>query len=209
MTERKEVETILTPEGRLINESLFEKDQFDEKATPAYRLEMAFEPDDLQSIEAALALAAGEKWGSGAEDEYYDGKIIDPVIEGDELARRREEKGKAGDAYAGKMVIRAHTIFNLHGQDAPGGVAVFNHDVGEIGPANRQEVYQGCYGQAALVIGTYIDSKTQGRALMFYLQAFQKTRDGDRLVTQRDYTKVFKAVGREEGAGKTRRKSRG
>ncbi len=209
MADKKEVETILTPEGRLINENLFEKDKFDEKATPSYKIEMAFDPKDFADIEAALGRAAADKWGAGAEDDYFDGKIIDPIIDGDKMARRRAENDKPGDAYEGKVVIRAHTIFNKHGQDAPGGVAVFGPDVGEIGVANRQDIYQGCYGQAALTIGNYIEAKTQARALMFYLSAFQKTRDGDRLVSQRDYTKVFKPVGRAEGEGTSRRKSRG
>lgn len=208
MADKKEVETILTPEGRLINEALFEKDKFDDKATASYKIEMAFDPDDLADVEKALGKAAADKWGAGAEDEYFNGDIVDPLLDGNRLAKRREEKGKAGDAYKGKVVIRAHTIFNMHGQDAPGGIAVYGPDVAEIGPAQRQEVYPGCYGQAALTIDTYIESKTDKKALMFYLSAFQKTRDGERLVTQRDYSEVFKPVGRTEGEGKTRRKSR-
>ena len=211
MTDKKEAETILTPEGRLINESMFEKDQFNDEATPCYKIEMAFEPDDLADIEAALGRAAAEKWGAGAEDDYFAGKIIDPIKVGDKMAAKREEKGKAGDAYAGKMVIRAHTIYNRHGQDAPGGIFVCGPGGSgdEIGAANRQEVYGGCYGQAALTIGTYDDARSGDHALMFYLSAFQKTRDGERLMEARDYNKVFKPVGREEGEGTTRRKSRG
>ncbi len=38
MTERKEVDRILTPEGRLINASLFIKDQYDDAATASQLL---------------------------------------------------------------------------------------------------------------------------------------------------------------------------
>ena len=40
-TERTEKKTILTPVGRLINEALFEKDQFNDEATACYKIEMA------------------------------------------------------------------------------------------------------------------------------------------------------------------------
>lgn len=208
MTTKTEKVTLLTPVGRLINESLLEKDKFNEEAKAAYKIEMAFEPGDLEEIEEALGRAAEEKWGAGAYDLYFDDGIVDPILDGDKLAARREEKGKPGDAYKGKAVIRAHTIYNKDGQDAPGGIAVYGPEYpAEIGPANRQELYIGCYGQMALTIGTY-DDRSGNHALMFYLCAFQKTGDGERLVTARDYSEVFKPVGRKEGEGKTRRKVR-
>ena len=209
MTERQEKKTILTPVGRLINEALFEKDQFNDEATACYKVEMAFPWDDVNDLEDALQDHAEEKWGDDAGRDYVEGRIISPLLDGDKLAARREEKGKPGDAYKGMAVLRAHTLFNKHGQDAPGGVAVYGPDVGEIGPANRQEIYPGCYGQAALTIGTYDDSRTSDHALMFYLSAFQKIKDGERLMTARDFSEVFKPVGREEGSGLTRRRKRG
>ncbi len=209
MTERTEKKTILTPVGRLINEALFEKDQFNEEATANYKIEMAFPWADVEGLEDELAAAAEEKWGAGASDDYFAEKIISPLLDGDKLAARREEKGKPGDAYKGMAVLRAHTIYNKDGMNAPGGVAVFGPDVGEIGAANRQEVYPGCYGQAALTIGTYDDSRSGDHALMFYLSAFQKTKDGERLMSARDFSEVFKAVGRTEGEGPARRRKRG
>ena len=207
--ERKETKTVLTPVGRLINEALFEKEAFNEEATAAYKIEMAFTWDDVAKLEDELAAAAQEKWGGSASDDYMSDKIISPLLDGDKLAARREEKGKPGDAYKGMAVLRAKTIYNKHGQDAPGGVQVFGPEIEEIGPANRQEIYPGCMGQAALIIGTYDDSRTGDHALMFYLSAFQKIGDGERLITARDYSEVFKPVGREEGSGPARRRKRG
>ena len=207
-TERQEKKTILTPIGRLINESLFEKSQFDEKSTPVYTLEMAFPWDDVEVLDKELAAHAVEKWGTEAEADYFDEKIISPILDGDKLAARREEKGKPGDAYRGLAIVRAKTMYNKHGQDAPGGIQVFGPDVEEIGPANRQEIYPGCYGQAALKIATY-DDRGGDHALMFYLHAFQKIKDGERLITAQDYSEVFKPVGREEGSGPARRRKRG
>ena len=208
MTKQKEKKTILTPVGRLINESLFEKSQFDEKATPVYTLEMAFSWDDAQVLDEELAAHAVEKWGAGAADDYFDYRIISPILDGDKLAARREENGKPGEAYRGLAVVRAKTLYNKDGQDAPGGIQVYSPEVEEIGPANRQEIYPGCWGQAALKIATY-DDRGGDHALMFYLHAFQKTKDGERLITGQDYSEVYKPVGRQEGRGPARRRKRG
>lgn len=206
MAEQEKFE-VVTPEGRLIHENLWERDKFDEKAVASYKIEMAF--DNLDEVEDALARAAAQKWGGGAAQDYFDDRIVDPIIDGNVLLRRREEKGKSGDAYKDKLVIRAHTIFNRDGADAPGGVCVYAPDVSLIEPVDRARVYPGCYGCAKLVIDTYVDSTSQKKALMFYLQAFQMTRDGERLIAAADHSKAFKPVGREEDSGTSRRKARG
>ena len=206
MAEQEKIE-VVTPEGRLIHENLWEKDKFDDKATASYKIEMAF--DNLDVVEDALAQAALQKWGSGANQDYLDDKIMDPILDGNDLKKRREEKGKNGDAYADKLVIRAHTIFNRDGADAPGGICIYAPDVSVIEVVDRAKVYPGCYGVVKLMIGTYGDSKTHQNALMFYLQAFQMTRDGDRLISTADHSKAFKPVGRTEGDSAGRRKARG
>jgi hypothetical protein len=205
---------VTTPEGRLINNSVFTKDIYKDPTTgkegvPSYKIEMAFEEGVLEKIDEELAQAAKAKWGAGAYDEYFDAKIRSPILDGDELVKRREDRGKAGDAYAGMDVIRAHTQFNQFGADALGGIAVFGPDVKPIEPAAQQDIYNGCYGCARLTIDSYIESNTQRRALMFYLNAFQKTRDGDRLVAQQDHAGAFKPVGRPEGESTKRRRARG
>ncbi len=208
-TERTEKKRILTPVGRLINEALFEKDQFNDEAKPYYKIEMAFPWADVEGLEDELAAHAEGEWGAGASDDYFAEKIISPLLDGDKLAARREEKGKPGDAYKGMAVLRAKTLWNRDGMNAPGGIQVFGPAVEEIGPANRQEVYPGCYGQAALTIDTYDDMRSGDHALTFYLSAFQKTKDGERLMSARDFSEVFKAVGRTEGEGPARRRQRG
>ena len=207
--ERKETKTVLTPVGRLINEALFEKDKFNEEATASYKIEMAFPWDDVAKLEDELAAAAQEKWGGSAGDDYMNDKIISPLLDGDKLAARREEKGKPGDAYKGMAVLRAKTIYNKDGLNASGGIQVFGPETEEIDPINRREIYTGCYGKAVVSIGNYDDSRSGDHALMFYLHAFQKTKDGERLITARDYSEVFKPVGREEGSGPARRRKRG
>jgi len=207
MTERKEVERVLLPEGRVINHSLFVKDQFDANSTPGYKIELAFNPEDLNEIEDKLAAAAVAKWGAGADKDYDEGRIRSPILEGDKLAARRREKGKPCDAYEGKLVIRAHTIYNKHGQDGPGGIQVFGPDVKEIAPVEAHTVYNGCWGQAVVTISTYVE-RSGDNALMCYLAAFQKTRDDEPLASAVDYSEVFKPVGRDQEGGTGGRRQR-
>ena len=193
-----EVQTYATPEGRLINNSLFEKDAFvDAKgraATPAYKIEMAFEDESLSELEERVIEAAIAQWGDGAEKQYDDGEIRSPFLSGDSLAEEREKRGKKGDAYVGKTIVRASTIYNRHGEDGPGGVAVFGPDVSEIIFSDRESIYNGCHGVAAVTISAYDGIAGGSPGVKFYLSAFQKTRDGDRLVAEKDYKKVFSPV---------------
>ena len=211
MSDKKEVERILTPEGRLINSSLFVKDQYNDKAVPGYKLELAFEPDDVQDLENKLAAFAVDQWGAGAEDDYWNNEIISPVKVGDVYAKKREAAGKPFDAYVGKMIIRPHTIYNRHGVDGPGGTTVYGPDGNELEVLQSNEIYNGCYGRAVVTIGKpYVDSESGKNALTLYLSGFQKTKDGDPLVSAADFSQVFKPVGRDtsaaEGEGRRRRK---
>ena len=212
MTEKKVRVSVTTPEGRLINSSLFTKDTYRDPATgkegaPSYKAELAFERSVLDDLEEELAKAAEEKWGAG--EDYFAGKIRSPILDGDEMAAKRERGGKEGDFYRGFDIIRAHTLYNEHGADAPGGIQVYGPDAKRVAPAAQGEVYNGCYGRAVLDVGFYVESNTQRNALMFYLAAFQMTREGERLVAARDHSDAFKPVGRAAGEGGKRRRARG
>ena len=185
----------LTPQGRVINHSLFNRDQYTpakgQPGTPSYKIEMAFEKEALNDIFNACLDYAVETWGEGAED-----GVVIPIKDGDEMAAKREKLGKPGDAYAGMDVIRASTQFNRHGEKGPGGIQVLLQDKSLVTALNESEVYQGCYGIAAITISGYAEERTGNNAITFYLSAFQKTDDGERLVTQKDHSDLFKAVGR-------------
>ena len=199
------------PEGLLVNHSLFERDAYanpqgGEPGKPKYKVEIAFDPAQVTgegTIEDKMADAIAAKWGENAANDFLEGKagFVDPRLDGGELARRRAERGKEGDAYSGKMVIRADTTFNRDGVEGPGGTHVYGPDTAPIEAARQQEVYQGCFGCAAVTIHAYeTDGKNERgltiklKALKFYLAAFQKTRDGERLVQAQDRSTLFKPV---------------
>ncbi len=220
MTQKKEVVVHTLPEGRVINCALFEKDTYvDAKgnvAKPSYKIEIAFDPADVEgegTFEDKLIDAAVEKWGDGAEQDFLDGKIRSPFLDGDKLAAKREKNDKPGDAYVGTLVIRPHTLFNRDGRDGPGGIAVWDDGAsGEVGPiepvVGDAQVYPGMYGKVAVTIDSYED-RDGDPCLMLYLAAFQKTRDGDKLMTPRDTSKLFEPVGRKKGEASKRRTRKG
>ncbi len=200
---------IALPEGRLINESLFVKDQFNKEATPRYNVEVAIDDKDgIEALKDTLFAYAIETWGDAVEDDFNDGNIILPLKDGDKMAKKREDKGKEGDAYKGCVVIRAHTHFNRNGDDDAGGAEVYDEQVELVEPVNKSVIYPGCYGIVGVTLGHYDDTdpKTDEpiHAIMFYLAAFQKTLDGERLVTASDSSSLFKPVGKAAGGRKTR-----
>lgn len=207
MAEDKRIKTTV---GRLINGSLFDKDVFkDEKGregTPSYKIEMAFDGDDaIAELEQAIVEAAVAKWGKKAEKDYDDGKIRSPILIGDDLAKARVEKGKKGDAYAGKLIIRASTQFNKNGDDAPGGVYVCDENAAEVDFANRGKVYNGSYGVAVVTPTAYDGVGGGPDGVTLYLQGYQFVKDGERL-RGAGASDLFKPMLSEGSEAKGRRK---
>lgn len=219
-TETKEKAVVFyLPEMRVINASLFERDAFTpekgQPGAPKYKIELAGDKADLRgegTIEDKLADALAADFGEQTAQDFLDGvrSIISPFLSGDTLAANRAEKGKEGDAYKGKVVVRADTAFNKDGNKDAGGIYVVDADNNEIGFANKGEIYSGCYGVAAVTISTYKDyPRTGDRGVKFYLSGFQKTRDGEKLVQSEGKTNLFKPLNRPgaaatAGAGRTR-----
>ena len=209
--EKEAAKRYTTPVGRLINNALFERDQFDANSKPSYKIELALDPgEDLDYL-----IGDVEDWVKENLPHVKptkDGKLLDidggPVItmflDGDRLAAERESRGKKGDAYKGKTVIRANTIYNRDGVEGPGGAVVYDEEVTLIEPVNARAIYNGCMGVAGVTIASYEveDRKTKVKdpAVKFYLVAFQKTGDGEKLTSPADHSSLFKPVGRPAGA---------
>lgn len=211
MADKKiENEPFTLPEGRVINENIFEKDTYvdvkGKEGTPSYKVELAYDDDASNTIDLALAALCVKKWGAGADDDYFNGTIRSPMLNGDEMADAREKRNKPGDAYRGKQVIRSHTIFNRDGRDGPGGIQIFNEDREEVEATDQSTIYNGCFGIIGVTANFYIDSVSKQKCISLYLGAFQKTADGDPLRTARDHSSLFQARGTPAEAGKGRRR---
>lgn len=211
-------EVILLPEMRLINHSLFERDAYQNPnggapGKPMYKVELAGSPNDLEgegTIEDKLADAIAKRFGDAAAQEFLDdrakeGKYINPLLDGNRLAKARADKGKEGDAYKGKIVIRASTLFNRDGAEGPGGAKVYGPATEVIGivEGNAGDIYNGCYGIPAVTIHTYApEPGARGeKGVKFRLTAFQKTRDGERLKAADNTASMFKPVSGAASSG--------
>lgn len=198
-------EPFLSPEGRLIHHSLFTKDQFNDSASPSYKIELAIPADSpgLDGFYNKLYEFADATWGSN----YSEEDLVLPIKDGNAMAAKRERNGKSGDAYKDMLVIRPNTQFNGKGENAPGGVQVFNDEGIEIEVINRGIIYPGCMGYVGLTIGSYESENQQTGtsfpALTLYMTAFMKSNEGDKLVAQRDNSKLFAPVGRKRTASET------
>lgn len=197
--------------GRLLNESLFTKDVYkDEKGRegkPEYKCEVAFDPesDEAGALWEAIYDAAIAEWGDEAEQMIEDGQIEVPVKDGDEIADKREAKGKPADAYRGLSVIRPHTEFNLDREDADGGIYVVDEAAEQIAPGSaerRKKVYRGSYGIVCVTPSAFVIGSRRGVTL--YLDGWQFTHDGDRLGGGSPAAGLFKAVEAPKSAGKGR-----
>ena len=218
MADQKENKRFVLGEGRVINSSLFEKDTYTgpdgKEGKPSYKIEMAYpkvEGGPIDDLLARMQAFVDEHFpGASNEDpagilDIDGGKVISSVLDGDVLAANKEKLGKKGDAYKGHWVIRSNTMYNKDGNDAPGGIEVWDEEVQPVTPLDQTKVYNGCHGHVAVTIGSYEltnnVTKEKLNALKLYLNAFQKTKDGERLASQASTSSLFKPVGRTPGAG--------
>lgn len=205
----KEKVRYITPPGTLIVSHIWEKDAFkDERgreSTPAYKVIVAFEPDDLKDLWDLIYDLAVDEWGDPAADDIDNDKIMVPIKSGDEIADEREKKGKKGDSTRGKDVLSASTIFNLDGDDAPGGIWVVDAEASQIEWDRRREVYPGCKVAVSLTLET--GKVDRNRYVKAYLDGLQLVEQGER-IGGGDKSSMFKPMIGEGSEGKGRR-SRG
>ncbi len=207
MTE--EIGAFALPEGRLINGHLFVrqvyKDDKGREGKPNYSAEMVFEQGQLGEFEKYLENVMVAQFGQEKFNQYEkNGWVRWPIRDGDKKAARRKANGKNGEAYEGKDVVSASSLYNKNGDEADGGIEVFDAEVNPIEPVNKSEVFNGSFGCAAVKGKAYERTGDDGDPIMsvvLYLEAYQKTRDGDRLAQKQDRTALFKKAGGGESSG--------
>lgn len=204
--------------ARLIHNAFWKRDQFDEKAAPMYRFECAFKKGD-KSIEDFLGKVADyaeEAHGpfKGENDPYgiFDidgGYLACGVKDGDKMAEKLAREGKNGAVYKDHWVVRASTQYNADGADAEGGAKVVDEDAQPVTPLQAGKVYNGCYGRVVVTLGAYTEAKTGYPGIKVYMNGFQKTADGEKLLGSDVTAGLFKPVGRAEGGETPTRRRRG
>ena len=198
-----EIGAFALPEGRLINGHLFVrqvyKDDKGREGKPNYSVEMVFEPGQLDEFEKYLENVLVASFGQEKFNQYDEaGWVRWPIRDGDKKAARRKANGKNGEAYVGKDVVSASSLYNKHGDEADGGIEVFDANVDPIEPVNKSEVYNGSVGVAAVKGKAYERTGDDGDPIMsvvLYLEAYQKTGEGERLAQKTDRTALFNKKG--------------
>jgi hypothetical protein len=179
----KEVKRFATPEGRLFYGHVFERNIYvDEKGRegdPTYSATIGVDPTEAAELIDAALLLATENFGKDVQLDIDGGTIKTPFKWGDAEASRREARGKEGGATKGLLLIKATTQYNASGDMAAGGIQVFDENALPITIEQKDTVYNGSYGVIVLTMSAYTVSGTQG--IKFYLSAYQKTKDGERL----------------------------
>ena len=198
-----------TPVGRLGFNALWEKDAYKDEKTgaesePKYKADLILSTDDTGDL-WDLVYEEGMA-GNGMSEAQLDtaiqsGMFIVPIKNGDEIAANREAKGKNGDAVKGKEILRASTLFNSNGDNAPGGVFVVDENNEQIEWDKRGKVYLGCDMILSTSFSYYKTGTSQG--VTAYLNGAQYVGDNERL--GQDKSKLFAPLATQEGAPRSRR----
>ena len=205
-------ETFVMPEGRLINGHFFARATFTDEqgreGKPMYKSEAAYPDDDttLEGFKDYLWDTMVETYGTAAVDLANAENRIDwPIRNGDKLKARREAKGKAGDAYGGMEIVRASSLFNKDGFAADGGIDVYDEQAEEIPAVKQNTIYNGCQVIVALKAKSYsrVDRDIEYLSCALYLEAVQKTDEGDRLQAQTDRSGLFQPKSKGGTGGRT------
>ena len=192
------------PEGRLINGHLFVrsvyKDDKGREGNPKYSAEVAFpspsgDASILKDFEDHLWEVMVDQFGVEKVNQYEkNGWLRWPIKEGNKKAARREANGKPGDAYKDMDLITASSLYNKDGDPAEGGIDVFDEAVENIAPVNKSQVWNGCMGVIAVKAKGYegtSDNDDPFISCVLYLEAFQKTGDGERLAAAPNRSGLF------------------
>ena len=204
--------SIMTPKGRLVNNALWVKESYtDERGVegkPRYKIEMAFDWDDVSEIIEHEYDLAEDMWGDDFDDieEAFKKKQIKSCFrDGDEIAKDRQKKGKPFDAYEGKAILRASTDFNWEGDNGPGGIYVADEYGERIDFTNHSKVYNGSYGYALIKLTPY--KVVDNRYIAAYVNGYQFAEDGDRF-SQPAAASAFGALSKPKDETKGRRRRR-
>jgi hypothetical protein len=162
---------IVTPKFTVLFPNLFEpKAVVDPKtgkqSEPTYGITMLFDPADVKPLWDVIQKVARMNWPNDSAEELRTKTF--PIKDGDKEKARAEAKGKSGDFYAGKKVLKAKSKFQP----------------GIIGPNKQkvldpQRIYSGCVGIAEINFNAY---EGFGGGVNAYLNHFMLLEDGPKLV---------------------------
>lgn len=151
------------------------------RGEPMYTAVDLFDPADIGDIKKKIAAVATAKWGS------TDG-VRSPLKKGEVEKAKAEKKGKNGDFYDGKIVLKMKSKFRPR---------VVDRNREEILDLNK--VYSGCICRAELnLVAVEMDNDDGPKKYVTaYFNFLMKVADGDRIIG-RSASDVFADVEGED-----------
>ena len=201
---------IHSPVGILGFNALWEKDSYKDESTgveslPRYKADLVLDPGDTGDLWDVIYQLATEATGKSEEDieaAITHGGFSVPLKDGDDIASKREARGKNADLVKGKEVLRAATSFNSSGDNAPGGIYVVDEHNKKIEWDRRDKLHLGCLMRFSVTFGYYKNGTNEG--VTAYLNGAQYVAEGERLGPAKDGMFSPMAKG-EEGKRRSRR----
>lgn len=179
-----QVETrLITPEFRVFFPELLAPRAFKDLKTgrlgePKYSVTMAFDPSVIADLTRTAGVAARAKFGNLPAAE-----IAWPLKRGDILADKAKAKNKNRESWRGLIILAADSLKHVSVCDAKG------QDI-----IDAKQLYSGCYGRAEINFFAYENGLNENKpSVKAYLNAFIKTRDGER-IGGRDAKTVFAGI---------------
>ena len=170
---KEEKEQFKTPEFRVSFPKLLKPEAYKEGDTPKYSVTMFFDKkaqasSEYKKIRGAAKKAFVEKFGKKEWDDTPKDSEGWPLGYFNPFKKATEKQlEKYPEIYDTDMVIMsASTQFQI---------PVVDEKVAKI--LDESVLYGGCYGWAYVVVNPYKNGTNKG--VSFYLQAFQKTKDGE------------------------------
>lgn len=188
--EKKQLRSILTPEGRLSFPALFAPKAQSSKPGSKLKFQATIlipKGTDITALRE-LALEAGQvKFGAKFSREKFGPQVIGwpggakmPIRDGDDLVRN--------PSFENRPEYRGHWVVACRNDNKPG---IVGPDAVVL--IDEKAVYAGSYGRAYITAFGYDQDNSKG--VSFSLQAYQKTRDGESFgASMPDATKVFQAA---------------
>lgn len=161
-------ELYVTPEATLVFPHLFEPKPIiingQPQGDPLYSVSLLFDKQDLGDMKQIVRNLAQAQWpGQDLKSLHL------PFRDGDSEADKQAQKGRNGEFYRGRVLVKASSKFE------PGVVGPDKQDI--IDP---KEIYSGAIVRAQLNIKTFTAGVNKG--VKCYLNHVMKTREGERLM---------------------------
>lgn len=144
---------------------------------PVYSITLLLDQEHVDEAKPIAVKVAKEKWPSrNFGEDIATGQFNWPFKDGNKVKADAEKKGKNGDFYADKTVLKASSKF------PPGLLDEKKRVVDPNVPFSKNLFYSGCYCHVEIAFNAYDGVSGGADGVKVYLQNVMKAGDGERLI---------------------------